>query len=168
MTKHNLTAEDLRKHLSYDPVTGIFTWIIPTSNRVKVGEVAGNISHGYIEISVLGYRSRAHRLAWLYMTGKMPSEEIDHKDRNRSNNAFLNLRAATHKQNLENLPQRRKDNTTGFRGVFFHKKNRRWLAAINHQGKNIHIGCYATVEDAAKAREDAEKIYYTHSSSVMA
>jgi citrate synthase len=91
----DLTAEELRRVLHYDPDTGIFTWKVTLSNRNPAGKKAGCIDHyGYIMMSIHGKRYKAHRLAWLYMTGAWPTNQIDHKFNNRSDNRFSELREA--------------------------------------------------------------------------
>lgn len=74
-----LDQNRLKEILHYDPESGVFTWIMPTSNRVKAGDVCDTVGPiGYIVIGVLGKRRYAHRLAWLYMTGEWPSDQVDH------------------------------------------------------------------------------------------
>jgi hypothetical protein len=85
---------------SYDPDTGLFTRLVTTGSRSQAGEIAGSKdSQGYWQISINHRVHRAHRLAWLYMMGEWPDAEIDHRDLNRSNNRWSNLRPATRAQN---------------------------------------------------------------------
>ena len=90
-----LTQEALKQALTYNPTTGEFT----KNGYSKCGTVS---SKGYISIYVLGERHYAHRLAWLYMTGKWPTDEIDHKNRKRKDNRWVNLREVTRVQNNHN------------------------------------------------------------------
>lgn len=100
---NNLTQEYLKSILHYAPETGIFTWIVCLSNRAKIGSIAGTIrNNGYSKINIGGQLYYAHRLAWLYMTGKWPKEHVDHKDNVRANNKWKNLREATYSQNNKN------------------------------------------------------------------
>ena len=79
--------------LNYDPDTGDFTWKVSTSNRVRVGQVAGTLRHdGYIRIKVNGKLYLAHRLAWFFVYGVWPVEFLDHIDQDKSNNRINNLR----------------------------------------------------------------------------
>lgn len=153
--KSTLTHARLQELLDYDPQTGIFTWKKPTGRRVKVGQIAGcDIGSGHLVIRIDTRAYCYHRLAWLYVTGEWPPQEIDHKDRNPGNNRFDNLRLATHAQNLKNQ-RKPKNNTSGFKGVKLDKRNGRWIARITMEYKDVHIGCFATAEEAAKAYDDA-------------
>lgn len=142
-----LTTARLKESLSYDPETGSFTWLIQKARRTKIGSVAGTIWDGYIRIEIDNRSYRAHRLAWLYMTGVWPDEEIDHKNTNRSDNRWSNLRAATHSQNQGNA-RRRRDNSTGFKSV---QKIRGKFRAVISRGPRIHLGYFDTAEKAHAA-----------------
>jgi hypothetical protein len=88
--------------LSYDENTGIFTWKTPGRNRV-VGKIAGTFHHtGYRYIELQGIPYSEHRLAWLYCFQEWPSEQIDHIDKNRSNNSLDNLREVSNRVNSTN------------------------------------------------------------------
>lgn len=101
-----LTQERLKEVLEYDPASGNWRWKVRTSWRVETEGRAGTInSHGYVAIKVDRKLYRAHRLAWLYMTGQWPNE-IDHKDRNKANCAWANLRSVTHAENMMNVCRR--------------------------------------------------------------
>lgn len=155
--------------LHYDPETGIFTWLKKRSSyagKVKEGAIAGSlktgIGGGYIKITVDRIQYRAHCLAWYYMTGSPVPKglEIDHIDRNRKNNAWKNLRAVSRSQNCMNHGLR-SNNISGVRGVSWHAQCKKWMARITVEGNIIHLGLFPTVEDAASARKEAEKKYYS-------
>ena len=168
MSEHNysttptneLTAEYLRSILRYDPATGIFTRKVRTSRNVKVGDIVGSQNgDGYLLISVRSRRHKAHRLAWLYVYGAWPEDQIDHINRNRSDNRISNLREATNKQNMQNA-SKRSDNTSGHPGVSWYKQKSKWQAKITHNQKKIHLGSFTTMEEALSARKAAEKLYW--------
>ena len=146
-----ITQEELKEVLHYDPETGLFTWIKRTSNRIKIGDVAGRYDRfNYNEIAVFGKNRKAHRLAWLYTYGSMPSKHIDHIDGNPSNNKIVNLREATSSQNQYNA-KKRKDNTSGYRGVSWHSMTQKWKASIQIDKKPKYIGVYSTKKEAYRA-----------------
>ena len=135
---------DLKKELSYDPETGEFTWII-SRRGVRIGTTAGNRNkRGYLSIYFRSIPYKAHRLAWLYLTGADPEHlEVDHRDRVPSNNRANNLRIATGGQN--SLNRVRKGYT---------KRRGKYVARLWHQGKYLHIGTFATAEEAHQAYLD--------------
>jgi len=162
----DLSRRELMKWLDYDPMSGIFTWIKRPSNRVKVGEVAGTSDkHGYINIQLHGAIYKAHRLAFLYMTGKMP-EQVDHEDHNAANNKWDNLRPASDSINRKNTPLLN-NNTSGYCGVSWSDDRRKWEAKIQVNGKTINLGRYNKLEDAAQARKDAANSYGFHKNHGM-
>ena len=145
-----ISAELLRKILVYDPLDGSWVWRINSAAATKAGDQAGHLDEkGYHRISIKGRNYRSHRLAWLYMTGEWPKNQIDHRDRNRANNRWANLRIATKSQNGSNTGPYR-TNKCGLKGVH-QRKNGRFLASIQVRKKKIHIGVFDTAEDAHAA-----------------
>ena len=157
---NELTAEYLRSVLHYVQETGIFTWKVSTSNRVKVGGIAGSLDGGgYLQIRLQRRPHLAHRLAWLYVYGSWPKDQIDHINRDRADNRIENLREATNKQNMQNR-SKSSHNTSGHPGVSWYKRISKWVAKIMHNQKQIHLGCFNTIEEAIAARKAAEKLYW--------
>jgi hypothetical protein len=145
-----LTQKQLKELLHYDPETGLFTWVRRPNGRVPVGSQAGSPNEeGYIRISVKGYRTTAHRLAWLFMTGGWPKGEIDHINRNKADNRFENLRDVPKSLNQYNRNQ--KPTPSGVRGVC--RRGDKYLAYI---GANTHLGTYESLDEAIEARKKAE------------
>jgi hypothetical protein len=160
-TKNHPTQERVKEILEYSPDTGAFIWKISNSNRVKVGAKAGTLMNtGYISIGIDGPQYLAHRLAFLYVNGTLPSE-IDHIDHNPANNAISNLRAVSHTANGRNQ-KFRCTNTSGVIGVGWDKSRGAWQARIRHDNRIVHLGRFKNIEDAAKAREKAEQEYGYH------
>ncbi len=148
-----LTQATLKELLNYDPITGIFTWVKPINNRYKIGDIAGSKdAKGYIVIGVNKKQHKAHRLAWLYMMGEWPTKFIDHINGVRDCNIFDNLRGCTNQQNLYNVGVRR-NNTSGHKGVCWHKKSSKWVAQAMLSGKHYHLGLFATPEQANEVRQ---------------
>jgi hypothetical protein len=153
-----MNADLLKERLSYDPATGLFTWLKSNSKKPIVGTVAGTLhDRGYIRININKKLYYAHRLAWLYVHGEVPTHEIDHIDRDTSNNRIANLRIATHAENSANTPKRR-TSTSGFKGAYRHQG--RWMATIKCNGKQIYLGVFDAAEEAYAAYLGAAKMYH--------
>lgn len=151
-----LTADELRRVLDYDPQTGLFTWKFSPTPSVKKGDIAGSShSEGYISIRIAKRLYFAHRLAWLWMKGDWPKDQIDHKDNNRSNNRWDNLRNVRPALNTQNQRKPPKSNTSGFLGVS--AKRGKWRACIIVDGKQRFLGSFDTPEDASCAYIEAKR-----------
>ena len=147
-----MTQDELKQLVSYDPKTGIFLRLKKTSNRINMDEASGwKDAYGYIELTLAGKRCKAHRMAWLYMTGKMPVGEIDHINRVKDDNRFCNLRDVARLENELNKGIQ-KNNTSGYKGVSFQKQSGKWEAYVCSQRKKKSLGVFATPELAAQAR----------------
>lgn len=154
MKERNLCTEELRNILKYDPVSGIFTRVVRRS-RCMPGTVAGSVyPDGYVYIMINRQRYMAHRLAWLYMTGVFPEKEVDHIDRNRSNNSWANLRSVSTQQNSFNRSLH-SNNKSGFKGVCFDKRDKKFKAAITLNGIVHHLGYFNTAEEANECYQKA-------------
>ena len=145
--------EHLKTHLRYDPDTGLFTWLQPTSNRVKVGAQAGKLrKDGYVSIGLNGQQILAHRLAWLYTHGNWPAKEIDHINRNRQDNRIDNLRDVTRSENALNIGPHA-DGSSGFRGVSWDKIRKGWRVQLRINGKQTYVGVFKNIDEAISAYE---------------
>ena len=158
-----ISAERVSQLLHYDEETGLLTWKVAQSRRVKVGHVAGCVkkrspasgpSYRYVKID--GRTYAAHRIAWLFITGTMPSWEIDHIDGDGTNNRKNNLRDVRHVENCRNQ-KFRSTNKTGVMGVEWDAERHMWRATIKVNGRRRHIGRYDRFEDAVNARKAAVK-----------
>ena len=155
--KQRLTAVRLREVLDYDPQLGVFRWRQKTGSA-SAKTVAGTPHKEYVRIQVDGKLHRAHRLAWLYVTGEWPSGEIDHRNNNGSDNRWGNLRAADHFTNMQNQTRAHRNNATGLLGV--HQQGGKYRARIRHEGRNKSIGMYGTPEAAHAAYLAAKKEFH--------
>ena len=154
-----LTQEQLKELLSYDADTGIFVRL-KSSGGQGIGSIAGGISpKGYIRIQMARKQYGAHRLAFLYMTGEFPVDQVDHINGVKDDNRWLNLRQATGSQNMSNQG-RPITNTSGFKGVSWKKRDKKWKAQIMHMNRAIYLGYFTTPEAAHQAYvEAAEKLH---------
>ena len=152
MSDNILTQERLKELLSYDPETGIFVW-------VKSKKVAGCTRFDLRKKITINFKQYyAHRLAWLYMTGAL-SKDIDHIDRNPSNNQFANLRLATKSENQHNRVKQ-KNNKSGYKGVLYFARTGRWRANIFVNNTNMYLGFFNSALEANAAYLAAQKIYH--------
>lgn len=151
-----LTAQELRQILHYDPETGVFTWLIKPSARTDAGSVAGSDNgSGYLAIGYKRKRYYCHRLAVLWMTGEWPEDRVDHRDGDTHNNAWGNLRDTSQLVNQQNQRRPRSDNTTGFLGVY--PQGDKFIAQIGICGKRWKIGQFDTAEEASEAYLSAKR-----------
>ena len=161
----------LRACFGYDPATGELRWktrplehFVDDVARRKwntryPGKIAGAISSGgYRAICLIGYGPRyaKHRIIFKLMTGRDPVLEIDHIDGNRANDRWSNLREATRTQQGQNSANR-KNNTSGYRGVFWDKKSRKWRVNIRINNSRYHLGDFDQIEDAGAIYEAAAR-----------
>jgi hypothetical protein len=156
-----ISHEELTRALSYDQYTGAFTWLVSTNRAIKVGSVAGNAVHAarqksYRQIRFSGRNYYEHRLAWFYMTGKWPVNQVGHKDEDTANNRWANLREATASTNAHNRAKPAANNTAGFLGVSRNKAGK-YTAKIVVNMKHFHLGTFATAELASTAYLDAKR-----------
>lgn len=148
-----MDAPTLRQLLDYDPETGLFTW---RSGRRRgwIGKRAGTLhSLGYIRILIAGQAWLAHRLAWLHVYGQWPQFEIDHINGKRSDNRIANLRDVTHAVNALNRQGPTVRNKSGFRGVYWKARERKWIAKIGINGSRKELGRFDDAQSAAQAYE---------------
>lgn len=149
-------ANILREILSYDEATGEFRWREDFSRKVKAGDRAGAVSEqGYVRIGIWGTQYRAHRLAWLYVHGEWPPQQIDHINNDRRDNRISNLRLATSEINAQNRRTALPGNSSGLLGVS--ASGKRYVASISHMGKNNYLGRFDDPAEAHAAYVKAKR-----------
>ena len=144
-----ISQEKLKTLFNYDPFTG---WFI--KNGVPIGSITKN---GYLTVRI-DYKSYyLHRLAFLWMTGKFPVNDVDHINTNRLDNSWSNLREATRSQNLMN----RSSNVEKIlpKNVYRYNTNR-YRVQIKINGENKHFGYYDTIEEAVKVATEKRILYF--------
>lgn len=160
----NPTQQRLKELFYYNPETGVFTRLIGVPGiKFKTGDMTSQKvnSVGYLRIMVDGVRYQAHRLAWIYVHGDISNQmQIDHINRDRTDNRICNLRLVTNQQNSQNSSVNVK-NTSGKKGVYWHKRDECWYVAIGVNNKLKHLGYFKDRKSAEIARDLAEKIYFT-------
>lgn len=149
--------EYLHTYLKYNPDTGKFIWIDRPkfANNVKIGMEAGSLNFkGYRVQGIKGNKYYQHRLAWLYVYGNFPGNEIDHINGIRDDNRICNLREVTSSQNNWNRSVS-KYNKFGYKGVSWHKG--KFRARIILLKQELHLGTFNTAEEAARAYDERAK-----------
>jgi len=157
MTRHRtrlLENQDyLKELLSYDPVSGLFTWRVDQGSA-RAGSVAATIAtNGYLVVMVDKKHLSLHRLAFAFMGQEMP-ERVDHINGSRTDNRWVNLRSATAIDNARNQRLHR-TNSTGLPGVMWDQRSR-WRAYGYLGGRYLALGRYQSLLDAASARKSFE------------
>jgi len=153
-----ITQAELKELLNYDQETGVFTWKVSKPGR-NFGSIAGTRHvNGYTHIQLNRKIYKAHRLAWLYVHGYFP-ECIDHINNNRDDNRIVNLRESTITQNNHNS-RISKNNTSGIKGICWHKKSKKWMAQLCSYGKTIYLGLFDNIELAELVINEARVKYH--------
>lgn len=148
-----LTQEILKQLLDYDIETGLFSW---TNHKdvyfMNRGQSAyKKTSNGYFYISINRKRFAAHRLAFLYVSGRFPPDMVDHLNGVRSDNKWSNLREVSNTENQQNQRQASKNNSHGFMGITWHARDKSWQAQIRVNNTRKFLGYFKTPEEAHNA-----------------
>lgn len=158
-----LELKELKEFVTYCPDSGVFTRLKYISSNAQKGDLCGysNRPDKYGTIRINGILYYAHRLAWLYITGVWPEDQIDHINGDRSNNKFINLRCVNNTQNSRNkclVPS----NKSGYAGVFWYGREQRWKSYISANGKRVNLGTFKRKGTAIAVRKMAEDFYGYH------
>ena len=178
-----ISLKQLRGIVEYDPVTGNFFWCKRTPKKgddpAKVaswntrysGKIAGSVfKSGYRIIDIEGKKTRAHRLAIKFITGRWPHADVDHVNGNRDDNRAANLRQATRSNNLQNATKLRSNNTSGVKGVSIRKDTGKWTVRLRefkgktdcgkYKGKYLCFGSFTRKKDAIEAVRQARNLVH--------
>ena len=157
-----LTQEKLKELLHYDPEIGLFIRKVKLINSMKIGDVAGHkTDRDYVRIMVSGQRYQAHRLAWFYVHGVWPKDQLDHINHDKADNRIENLRSVTGQENSKNQPIA-KNNKSGIIGVYWDKQINKWTAKITANKEKIYLGVFVDLFEACCVRKSAENKYRFH------
>jgi hypothetical protein len=136
------------KGYTYDYTTGVI-------KNHKGKEITYKQNKGYIQLFLFTagkeYQVLGHRFGWFYYYGTQPPKHLDHIDRNPLNNRIENLRETTHQENLFNQKAK---------GYTYDKKKNMYCAQLYLDGKNLHLGCYGTTEEARAAYLEGKNKYH--------
>lgn len=176
MAAPNLTAAHLRKLLSYDPDSGLFTWLPRPPESFKgpragamwhtryCGQIAGGLSGiGHISIRIEDRAYWSHRLAVLYMTGSWPNGEVDHINGIKTDNRYENLRDVPGRMNRQNTRQSPRTKSTALPlGVHYNARLKKhpFSAHLHVDEAKMHLGYFLTAEDAHHAYVEAKRFHH--------
>ena len=152
-----ITQKQVKELFNYDPETGILTWRIKPANRVKIDNVVGCLDNkGYRRTTIDGKVYLNHRISYLHYHGYLP-QFIDHKKG--MSNKINNLRKCTSQQNNQNSKLCRR-NTSGVKGVSWHKSSEKWVAHLSINGKDQYLGCYDDIKEAESVVKAAREKHH--------
>lgn len=151
VSNENYEWHRIREILDYNAATGVFRWRVDMSSNIKAGMTTGSrTKKGYLLIRAERRTYLAHRLAWFWMTGRWPKEQIDHRNRKKDDNRWDNLREATNSENHLNRGPN-SNNTSGFKGVSLNSKIGKYEAYLTVHGQRRFLGYHDTPELAHAA-----------------
>ena len=156
MSDQIMTAQRVKELFHYDADTGLFTRF-PAKNIRRGQNCVGTINRGYLRIKIDYKLYSAHRLAWLYVHGEWPNDQIDHINGDRADNRISNLRAATHSQNRQNIHKVRSNSKSGLIGAMWDSYNNKWRSKIRFEGKCKHLGYFENAEQAHAVYIEAKR-----------
>lgn len=157
----DLTADELRERLHYNPETGVFTWRRDVGSRGKAGAVVGcPDKNGYLRVRINNQLMLLHRVAFLYVTGCWPDGDVDHRNGCTSDNRWENLRVVDHKTNMQNRRRARKGNVSGLIGAMKARTPGRWRSFIRVEGRYVSLGMFDDPESAHAAYIAAKRQFH--------
>lgn len=150
------SVERLRELFTCDPEAGLL-YRRCTRGNVKAGSLVGWLTDkGYLGVEVDRRKLCVHRVVWVMTHGEWPSGSLDHKNGVRADNRISNLRIATAAENTRAGRNGQKFRSKYGRGVT-RERTGRFRAKVQHEGRDVHIGMFATPEEALAARVEWEQ-----------
>ena len=153
-----ISLAEANEFLLYNPETGIVTWRKDKGRAKKGSSPKKANNEGYYVLRFKGKNYLLHRVAWLLHYGDFPCENLDHRNRIRTDNRIKNLREASHSVNSKNRGKQT-NNTSGVTGVYWKKDRLKWNASITVDGSLINLGHFSKFSEAVDARKLAEATY---------
>jgi hypothetical protein len=150
----SLSISEILDLWEYDPETGIFKWRVWKAG-MRRDRTTGHSDGRYIVLAKNRKKFYAHRVAFVAMLGRWPGQVVDHINGDCSDNKWVNLREATQGQNIRNKDVKG-DSLTGVKGVSRDKRDGRFYAYIDVNGKRTALGGFENADDARRVRREAE------------
>lgn len=150
-----LTVERLKELFDYNPDTGELTRKFSSKGYKAGRKITRKNEHGYLVTTIDGKTYRVHHLVWLWFN-ECHVKLLDHINRVKDDNRIENLRECVTYQNSGNCVAR----THKYKGVTYDKRNRKWRAQIGVQYRNVPLGRFITIEEAALAYNEAALSYF--------
>lgn len=162
MSKEIIAHSRLLELLDYNPATGVFVWKKANKyTQYRIGKIAGCVGFkGYRDITIDGRACKAHHLAWLFIYGCWPSDQLDHENRNRDDNSIDNLREADSGINARNKKLQH-NNKSGVSGVCWNSLQG-WGCQINYEGKRFYHRYHKDFHKAVAIRKALEVMLDYH------
>ncbi len=157
-----LNIDELCEYMRYDPETGKLYHRKAKTKREEylVGREVGHLCKGYLKVTFRGLSTFVHRLAWALMTGQECESGIDHINRVKTDNRWVNLRAADARSQQENKVQANANNKVGLLGVKKRPNCKRYEAVIKIKGKWIYLGRFDTAEQASARYMEMKRLHH--------
>lgn len=148
-----IPVSELHRLFDYDPETGILKWRVKPAKNMVAGTVAGSLtSNGYLSVRVNYQATLVHRICYAMHHGQWPAGLVDHGPLSpvKTDNRAANLRLADKAQNAQNA-KKPCSNTSGFKGVCWHKPTGKWFGRVVFRGRQRVAGYFDSLEEAAGA-----------------
>lgn len=147
-----ITQSRLKEVCTYDPETGIFEGIIDRGRKYKVGDPFGKPEKkGYLQVTIDGRTYHLQRLAWLYVYGVFPENQVDHRNNVPDDNRISNLREADRYQQSWNKSGDQSRNLP--KNVHFLKASKKFRVTINKHGSVAFTKEFGTLEEASRVAQ---------------
>lgn len=150
-TTFPFSAEYLRSILDYNPLTGELTWLVDRKPNVTKGKRAGVEGIFRRDVKIHGTKYLATQLIWYWMTGEIPTLEIDHRNRDSKDDRWCNLRLATRSQNMINRVWKKHRNLP----VGVYHSGKKYYAQLTQGKRRQYIGTFDTPQQAYRAIMEA-------------
>jgi hypothetical protein len=139
---YDLTYREAKTLFDYDAVEGVLVNKVRRGSHPAGERLTSVAKNGYIRLVVRGHEYLAHRVIWLLCNGDWPKDELDHIDRNKSNNRLANLRECTTAENHQNQDMTSRKGTSRYIGVCKPTHRENWRAQIVVNKRQVYLGMH--------------------------